>query len=107
MCRDSNGGVIEHRQRRRSFAFTHNDLQEQYLRHLEELTSSHFGPIRGSGFHGAGLNLDCFEGVLGWMVFGDSGRTAGAAVRTLIVTPASYVVRFHGKERDTGNGMMV
>ena len=31
MCRDSNGGVIEHRQRRRSLAFTQNDLQEQYF----------------------------------------------------------------------------
>jgi hypothetical protein len=31
MCRDSSGGVIEHRQRRRSLAFTRNDLQEQYF----------------------------------------------------------------------------
>jgi hypothetical protein len=38
------------------------------------------------------------------MVFSDNGWIAGAAtVRPLIVTPASYVVRFHGKERDTGN----
>jgi len=31
MCRHSNGGVIEHRQQRRSLAFTQNDLQEQYF----------------------------------------------------------------------------
>jgi hypothetical protein len=31
MCRDSNGGVIEHRQRRRSLALTQNDLLEQYF----------------------------------------------------------------------------
>jgi hypothetical protein len=31
MCRDSNGGVIAHRQRRRSLALTQNYLVEQYF----------------------------------------------------------------------------
>jgi multidrug efflux pump subunit AcrB len=87
-------------------------LQEQYfvilIRHLEELTSSQFGPILGQVVSMVpGLILIAsrvFWG--GWSLAITDGLLA-PTVRTLIVTPASYVVRFHGKERDTGNGMMV
>jgi hypothetical protein len=41
------------------------------------------------------------------MAFAITDGLLAPTVRTLIVTPASYVVPFHGKERDTGNGMMV
>ncbi len=37
----------------------------------------------------------------------DNGRLLESAVLTLIVTPASYVVSCHGKERDRGNGIVV
>ena len=58
-----------------------------------------------SGFHGARLNLDCFEGVLGTDGLCDNGRAP--AVLMLIDTPASHVVRFHGNESDEGNGIVV
>jgi hypothetical protein len=76
MCRDSNGGVIEHRQQRRSLAFTQNNLQEQYF--VEELTSPQFRPIPESGFFGAGLILIASRVFWGRMVFSDNGWTAAA-----------------------------
>jgi hypothetical protein len=48
------------------------------FRHLEELTASQFRPIGESSFHDAGLNLDCFEGVLRADGLRDNGWTAGA-----------------------------
>ena len=73
MCRDSNGGVIEHRQRRRSLAFTQNDLQEQYFVILRSQNYPNSRRFWGKWFPGAGLNRDCFEGVVGRMVFSDNG----------------------------------
>ncbi len=112
MCRDLNGRVIEHRQRRRLLAFTQNDLLGQYfvilICHIEELTSSQFRSILGqvvsmvlrliliaSRVFWGGCSLATTDGLL------------APTVRTLIVIPASYVVWFHGKERDTANGIMV
>ena len=108
MCRDSNGGVIEHRQRRRSLAFTQNDLQEQYLRHLEELTSSLFGPILGQVVSMVpGLIMIATRGVRGRMAFAITAGLLALAAITPIVIPASYVAWFHGNARDTGNVIMV
>jgi multidrug efflux pump subunit AcrB len=42
----------------------------------------------------------------GWSLAMTDGLL-GPAVLTLIVTPTPYVVWFHGKERDTGNVIMV
>jgi len=106
MCRDSNGGVIDHRQRRRSLRFPQNDLQEQYFVILRSQHYPNSGRFWGKWFPGAGrwLLRGCCGG--GWSL-AITDRLLAQTVRTLIVTPTSYVVRFHGKERDTGNVIMV
>jgi multidrug efflux pump subunit AcrB len=88
-------------------AVTQNDLQEQYLRHLEELTSSQFGPILGQVVSMVpGLILIASRVFWGGWSLAITDGVLAPTVRTMVVTPASYVVWFHGKERDTGNVIM-
>jgi hypothetical protein len=105
-CAVTQTAECDYRQRHRSLRFPQNDLQEQYFVILRSQHYRNSGRFWGKWFPGAGLNRDCFEGVVGASLE-ITDRLLAPTVRTLTVTPMSYVVRFHGKERDTGNVIMV